>query len=90
MHIKRYELIVRQDDEHRFYYCDAQEHKDGYWVRYEDVIDYIKWLEAQRDKNCVDEVLSKCQQVEQATGIDWMTYEPPKPSTSDEGYPGAL
>jgi hypothetical protein len=91
MHIKRYELKVRMDEEARFYYSDAQEHKDGYWVRYEDVIDYIKWLDLQRDKNCVDEILAKCQQIEHTTGIDWMNYELTPPSTTDaKGSTSAL
>ena len=72
MKIKRYEMTVRQDDEGRFFYTDAQAHFDGYWIRYEDMIDYIAYLDAQRSNNCVDEVLKICQQAEQQTGIDWI------------------
>jgi hypothetical protein len=88
MHIKRYEMTVRQDEEGRFYYTDAQPDPEGYWIRYEDMIDYIKWLDSIKEQNCVDAVLAKCREVEQATGIDWMTYEPP--TLKNEGSPGAL
>ena len=90
MQIKRYELMARQDEEHRFFYADAQEHKHGYWVRWDDVCEYIKSLDDQKGKNCVDAILARCQQAEQNAGIDWMNHNGTQSSTNDEGSPSAL